>query len=109
MPAGTFKDSANNNFTGISNNSTISFLSLRRKIDSQPPITTVSDVSPQPGAVDVPTNSNIVIRLDRNVTKGTGNILLINTTTGETIVSINVNSDNVQINKNNSLSKISLE
>ena len=71
MPAGVFKDLANNNYAGISNSTTWNFTVA---VDVTAP--TVSAYSPLDNATGVAANSNLVLTFSENVQKGTGNILI---------------------------------
>ncbi|QHT71290.1 T9SS type A sorting domain-containing protein [Rhodocytophaga rosea] len=92
MPAGAFKDLANNNYAGITNATTWAFTTAAAA-DATPP--TVTTFSPLDGATGVTTNASLSITFSESIQKGTGNIVIkLGATTLQTI---DVTSDAVSI------------
>ncbi len=76
MPAGVVKDSVNNNFPGISLETTWNFTSGAS--DAIPPA--ITTLSPADDATGVGLASNLVATFNEEIVKGTGNITLRNLT-----------------------------
>ena len=72
IAAGAFKDLANNNYVGITNNTTWNFTIASADITAP----TVTAYSPLDNATNVAISSNLVLTFSENVQKGTGNILV---------------------------------
>ncbi|MEO5947694.1 MAG: Ig-like domain-containing protein, partial [Chitinophagaceae bacterium] len=91
MPAGTFKDVANNNYAGITNATTWNFTI------SAPDVTApvVTNYSPADNATNISAVANLILTFNEPVQKGVGNILIKEG--GSTTQTIGVNTAAVTI------------
>lgn len=91
ITSGAIKDLANNNFSGISNNSTWDFTT----IDLTAP--TVSTYSPTDGSSGVSITSNLILTFNEDVQAGTGNITIKKSSDNSIVQTIDVTSGDVSI------------
>jgi len=92
VSAGAIQDLADNNYAGITGNSTWKFTTANETI---PP--TVVSLSPVHSSVNVALASNLVITFNENVKKGTGNILIKKTSDNTIAETINITGAAVSI------------
>jgi hypothetical protein len=90
---GALRDLANNNFAGITNNTTWRFVTT---IDNQAP--QISTLSPNNGAIEVPFATNLVLTMNENIQKNTGNILIRRLSDNVTVETIAITANNASIN-----------
>lgn len=91
IDAAAFKDSLDNNFTGISEKTTWNFTTA----DVVGPM--IVSLSPADNATNVALASNLVITFNENITKGTGNILIRRASDDSTFATIDVNVAQVSV------------
>ncbi len=68
MAAGVFKDMANNNYLGINDSTTWNFTVADTPV--------VINYNPPDNAINIPGNADLTITFNKNIQKGTGNILI---------------------------------
>ena len=89
---GAIKDSAGNNFTGITGNSTWNFLTA----DTIGP--TLVSISPVDNALAVPLGADLLVNFNEPIQTGTGNILIKNLANNLLVETIDVTTSNVRVN-----------
>lgn len=94
MPAGLFTDAAGNPFAGITDATSWNF-TIISPADLNAPVTTA--FTPADESMNVDAGEMLVITFDKNIRKGTGNIIITHGTTTQTI---DVASEAVRINGN---------
>ncbi|WP_249897903.1 Ig-like domain-containing protein [Paenibacillus sp. PK3_47] len=91
---GAFKDASDNNYAGISNNSTWQFTTI-----GAPP--TVGTYSPVNAATGIAKDANLVLTFSENVTKADGNIKIYSSTDSDNaLMTISVNTPYVTVQNN---------
>ena len=91
ITAGAFKDSANNDYAGITNSSTLAFQTAASDTTAPTLVSTV----PATNATGVAINTNIVLNFSEAVTAVSGKNITIYTSIGSVVETISVTSDKV--------------
>jgi methionine-rich copper-binding protein CopC len=91
IPNTAFKDANNISFTGFTGNNTWSFTTLT------PPPPVLVTLSPANNATNVALDANLVITFDKNVKKGTGNIVIKKMSDNSVFETISVTNAQVSI------------
>ncbi|NCN26214.1 Ig-like domain-containing protein [bacterium] len=92
IDSGAFRDSNNNYYAGLSDNTTWSFTTGTGADVTNP---TVSSLSPADNATGVSTTANLVITFDEFVNTGSGNIVIYRTSDNNVMETIDVTSGQV--------------
>ena len=87
---GALKDTANNSFAGIADNTTWNFTTIA---DLIPP--TIQSLSPADNATGVNTTTDLTITFSEIVSAGTGNIIIKKISDSSTVETIDVTSGQV--------------